>query len=104
LRTPLVDRIPFAKIVCLLAAVFIASLVLGGVTATTTSAMWGGPLSFLIQGSAILMMGSSMGLGAAIPLWIVLAFLASPGRVETQRLFYDRDVQNKRGGNQSDKE
>ncbi|HTB98396.1 MAG TPA: hypothetical protein VK716_15405 [Terracidiphilus sp.] len=91
---PLVDRIPFPKIVIVLASSFGISLGLCGLGAFAGGALRGsasssGVMVVLLIGGAALMLLSAIGLVLTVFFWIVLSLAArgSAGRNDPQKLF-----------------
>jgi hypothetical protein len=96
----LVDRIPFAKIITVLAIIFGVSLGLCGVTAMFASRMRTNS-NFLVSFGMIELvgiLGSAAGLVGTTALWVVLTAVGSFGgsRSESQRIFDGRDDESKK--------
>ena len=72
--TPLVDRIPFAKIVTVLAIIFGVSLGLCGVSAIVDSNLYRSVVDLILF---LLVLACAVGLAATFVLWSVLAIVNS---------------------------
>ena len=96
---PLVKRIPFAKIVTVLAVAFGVSLGLCGLTAVFRSGMTG--IQYLFASMAMIELGvmvlSAVGLLITVAVWVVLSLVGGSSRKysEIQRLFDDSDDEKK---------
>jgi len=97
MRTPLVDRIPFSKIVTVLAVAFGISLGLCGLTFFVSSARRGGAGDSLFVGLGLLelvaMVLSAAGLLLTVVAWVTLAVVSSFQEKVSQplKLFDDDD-------------
>jgi hypothetical protein len=79
---PLVDRIPFAKIITVLAIIFGVSLGLCGMTAFISSREGASGNYFVVFGiiELIAMAGSAAGLILTTIVWVVLSMIRPGGR------------------------
>ena len=109
MNKPLVDRIPFAKIVTVLAVVFGIALGMCGLTAALSSRAMGGnggalrSIQMFVISMGVLeliaLLLSAAGLLVTVVAWVVLAAVGSLSRkgTEPQRLFDDSDDEKKSG-------
>jgi hypothetical protein len=85
MKAPLVDRIPFAKVAVVMAAVMIVGLGLCGVgMVVSNGGNKGGPLgsifvALLVAGGACFWL-STLGLILLVPLWAILAIVKAVNR------------------------
>jgi hypothetical protein len=97
---PQVKRFPFAKIVIVLAIVFVLSLGLCGGTAAFSSASQGQQNSvvvfFFVSIAGMLLSG--LGLFVMIPIWIIAVATRNPGSEasEPQKLLDDMNKEDKK--------
>jgi len=103
MKTPLVDRISFAKIVTVLGVTCLVSVGLCGAGVAFSSGgnragLLGNLSGLMLVSGTVTFWLSLLGLAVIIPLWIVLALIAGPARNEAPRPFYDSDDRDKPGG------